>query len=228
MRAKDEAMSKPTDPDRSIPASRVPQSGRKFIDPTKYQMDTVPAELVAKIAQMKIESMPEEALKPPPLYDERPVIGRLRRLGVRMVRYKIPLLFGILIGLCVVITMAVMGQGSTSNAKRAVEAPMQREIVAEPMVPTQVEPSHAVDSMTAEPPNTQRPPSVAPVQSTRPEEPTVTPRTNLSTNRKEPSSTTSPSIRAATAPAKTSEPRPDGTDIMDAPFARKKAKPAPR
>jgi len=87
--AKDEAMSKPNAPDGPSPAaSRPPKSGRKEIDPKKYQMNTVPNELVAKLAQIRIEGLPEAALKPPPIFDQRPIIGTARRLGVTVKRNK--------------------------------------------------------------------------------------------------------------------------------------------
>lgn len=82
-------MSKPNAPDGSNPtASRPPMSGRKEIDPKKYQMNTVPNELVAKLAQIRIEGLPEAALKPPPIFDQRPIIGTARRLGVTVKRNK--------------------------------------------------------------------------------------------------------------------------------------------
>lgn len=107
-------MSNPTNPERPTPASRAPKSGRKHIDPTKYQMDTVPTELVAKIAELRRQPLPQAVLHPPPLFDERPIIGRLRRAGEWIARRRKWLAIGCLVGLCVVVTMTVMMSGKTT------------------------------------------------------------------------------------------------------------------
>lgn len=79
--------------------TRAPSPGRTNIDPTKYQMNTVPAEVVARLAQLKNQGLPEEALRPPPLFDRRPIIGRLRRIGVWAQRHKTPFVIAAIAGM---------------------------------------------------------------------------------------------------------------------------------
>lgn len=199
-------MSKPTDPGSSTPGSRAPTSGRKHIDPTRYQMDTVPAELVAKIAQMKIESLPKSALKPPPLFDKRPIVGRLRRLGVWTSRRKTALSIGCFVGLCAVATMSIWRWGTKTDVR--------------------IEEVRAVERSAAGLPSSPRTPNVDTPRLATPEKPPTTPKTAASTGRTELPPATSIPKRAATKSAKTSGPPNNTTDVMDTPFVRGKPKSA--
>ena len=124
--------------------SNKPESGRKHLDPSRYQVSTLPAQVRSEYQRLPIHRFSEEELKPPPGYGgtpavaasseplseipKPPTVGVFSGLVAKLKRHKLPLIIGCLVGLCVVVLMWMRGGSETAEpTEGASSIPVRKE-----------------------------------------------------------------------------------------------------
>jgi hypothetical protein len=123
--------------------SEKPESGRKHVDPARYQVSTLPAEVRSEYQKLPLHRLSEEELKPPPGYGGTTAAPTPL---ARQLRVWLP------VGAAILLTLGLVGWRLSAKGSEAVRSanPPEPSATVAPQVQTKPEPATVPSSAPAD------------------------------------------------------------------------------